>query len=219
LTMTMTMLSSWLSLSSALLLLVRSVEGGNAQFNPVESIFGGGLFPRKASASTSNATFNPLMEDPNAPTPEEREAEREARRLRQKERNAKVKETMKYMRPDTSSPQVEKLSEEEIQEHPELRNLAWGRSSSNAASFVDPGEDYDMWQQAYRMLGGFIDCDHHQDGDDSHDSGDNSDGVSGCSRWMLWAAVSFIYLAVMEDEKVKGMSRLTYVDSFLCVVH
>jgi hypothetical protein len=126
---------------------------------------------------------------------------------------------MKYMRPDTSSSEVEKLSEEEIQEHPALRNLGWGRSSSNAAQFVDPGEDYDMWQQAYRMLGGFIDCDHAQDGDGSGDGGSGDGGGSGCSRWMLWAAVSFIYLKVMEDEKVKGMSRLTYVDSFLCVVH
>jgi hypothetical protein len=211
--LTMMMLSSWLSLSSALLLLVRSVEGGNAQFNPVESMFGGTFLQRKAAASPRNFTFSSLMEDPNAPTPEEREAEREARRLRQRERNAKVKETMKYMRPDTSSSQVEKLSEEEIQEHPALRNLGWGRSSSNATQFVDPGEDYDMWQQAYRMLGGFIDCDHAQDGD----GGSGDGGVSGCSRWMLWAAVSFIYLRVMEDEKVKGMSRLTYLDSFILV--
>ena len=40
------------------------------------------------------------------------------------------------------------------------------------------------------MLGGFIDCDHSKS-QGSHDSGENNnDGSGGCSRWMMWAAVS-----------------------------
>ena len=40
------------------------------------------------------------------------------------------------------------------------------------------------------MLGGFIDCDNHKDGG----SGDQNGGGDGaCSRWMMWAAVSYSF--------------------------
>ena len=179
--MTMKVLSSCLSA----LTLFSSVEGF-VQFNPIESLFSGSLMEGR---KTFNATTR-LQRDPYAPTPEEREAERVARRARMRERNSRVKEAMKYMRPDT----VEKLTDEEMETleetHPNLRKLGWG--SNRAFEFADPGDDYDMWQQAYRMLGGFIDCDHQKDGD-SHDSGDGGGGGGdgkACSRWMLWASVS-----------------------------
>jgi hypothetical protein len=180
----MMMLSSWLSVSSALLLL-NVVEGGKVQFNPVETLFGNGFVPKR------NVNATRFEKDPFAPTPEERAAEREARRLRQRERNTRMKEAMKYIRPD----KVEKVSQEDLEalseDHPSLRELGWGyNKQDNSVQFADPGDDYDMYQQAYRMLGGFIDCDHDQDGDGSgdNDSGDDSDGA--CSRWMLWASVS-----------------------------
>lgn len=50
--------------------------------------------------------------------------------------------------------------------------------------FANPGSEIDQWAQAYRMLGGFIDCDHSKG--DSNDSGDGE--KDGCSRWMMWAA-------------------------------
>jgi hypothetical protein len=47
------------------------------------------------------------------------------------------------------------------------------------------------------MLGGFIDCDHGQDGSgsgDNNNNGGNNNGDETCSRWMMWAAVSlFIF--------------------------
>ena len=53
-----------------------------------------------------------------------------------------------------------------------------------------PGRTADKWQQAYRFLGGFIDCDHGWS-DGSHDSGDQQGRDNGaCSRWMMWASVS-----------------------------
>jgi len=135
-----------------------------------------------------NAT-KALMMDPFAPTPEERKAEREARRQRHRERNEKMKEAMKYIKPN----KIERVSEEELNSNPALRKLGWGNgnSKSNAVQYADPGDDYDMWQQAYRMLGGFIDCDHKKDQDGSHDDGDNNNDNgddNSCSRWMMWAS-------------------------------
>lgn len=165
------------------------------QFNPIESLFSGGSVP--GASSQVNATR--LKRDPHAPTPEQREAERAARRQRMRERNERVKEAMKFIRPDPGA--VEKFPEEDleelVQDHPSLRKLGWGgfSGSGNTINYADPGDDYDMWQQAYRMLGGFIDCDHQKSESDSHDSGDNDDNDDGgdsdqaCSRWMLWAAV------------------------------
>ena len=79
----------------------------------------------------------------------------------------------------------------------ESRQLSWfGGSGAGAYSsgvLADPTEYYDKWAQAYRMLGGYIDCDHDKS-DGSHDSGDNNNNGGGeqdsaCSRWMLWASV------------------------------
>eukprot|EP00980_Cylindrotheca_fusiformis_P023004 scaffold10027_cov142-Cylindrotheca_fusiformis.AAC.1 len=128
--------------------------------------------------------------DPFAPSPEERAAERQARRRRMKERNERVKEIFKNVQPD----HLEKVPEEDLDslDSSTRRQLGWGSSSGGELSyFVDPGEDYDMWSQAYRMLGGYIDCDNKKEDDGSNDGG-NGDGDNGgaCSRWMMWAAVS-----------------------------
>jgi hypothetical protein len=143
--------------------------------------------------------FIPLK-DPFAPTPEEREAERLARRERARERQAKVAEAMKKVRPPPE--QMQRVSDEELEvlrrDHPEFREL-WGSGSSkskNLIQYADPGQDYDMWSQAYRMLGGFIDCDHQKSqgsGDHNEEGGGNNNAGNNqaCSRWMMWAAVSF----------------------------
>lgn len=169
-------------------LLLATVDGSLVQFNPIESLFSGSLMSASMSVNSTH-----LMRDPYAPTPEEREAEREARRARMRERNQRVQEAMKRMRPET----VERISADELatlqEENPSLRKLSWSfGGSDNAIPYVDPGDDYDMWQQAYRMLGGFIDCDHAKS-QGSHDSGNNNNNNAnqqGCSRWMLWASVS-----------------------------
>ena len=194
----MMMLSSWLSITAALTLLdlPASVEGGafatssSSQFNPVEDLFKNGGLLSGRKQKMMNATSKPLMMDPFGPTPEEREAERDARRNRQRERKARMKEAMEYIQPDVDK--VEKVSEEELNSNPAFRNLNWvtGGSGGQAVEYADPGDDYDMWQQAYRMLGGFIDCD-HQKSEGSGDNGNNDDGdVQACSRWMMWASVS-----------------------------
>lgn len=172
----------------------------NTRFQPVETVLredaggGGWLQPDgmpKSKKMTARSNRTRFEMDPNAPTPEEREAERQARILRHRERNARAKETLHRMGPGRNAEMVpeEKLS-------PNLRRELWGNKQSSSVQFANPGDDYDMWQQAYRMLGGFIDCDHHKDEDGSHDNEDRDGdgGQQGCSRWMLWAAVSFSLL-------------------------
>lgn len=81
------------------------------------------------------------------------------------------------------------------------RSLGWwgGGSTVTAGSSVavsedvlaDPTQEYDKWAQAYRMLGGFIDCDHSKEEERHHsqdqDQNQNKDTVA-CSRWMMWAS-------------------------------
>ena len=171
-------------------LLLKTVDGGSVQFNPIENLFSG-IFLQTGQESTNTTTTGRLFPDPHAPTPEEREAERVSRRERMRERNERVKEAIKYIRPDT----VERVSDEDFEriqdEHPSLRKLGWAQWNDKTIKYADPGEDYDMWSQAYRMLGAFIDCDHKIEQGGSHDNNNNNDGDDqSCSRWMLWASVS-----------------------------
>ena len=178
------------------------------RFNPIENLFQPLARPQQqqqqqqqqqnesSNSNKSKAKPELIFDDLNAPTVEEREAEREARMERNRQRRTKVVDAMKKVRPDTSK--IEKVSSEELEklseEHPkEFRKLWGGRSGNgeNLIQYADPGDDYDMWQQAYRMLGGFIDCDHQKSegsGDNGGGSGDGDD--EACSRWMMWASVS-----------------------------
>lgn len=144
------------------------------------------------SEKTNKAVEQPLfIIDHDGSTFEKREADRLARKERNRQRREKVVDAMKKIRPDLST--VEKITVEELDKlseyHPKEFRKLWGGQSNgngNMIEYADPGADYDMWQQAYRMLGGFIDCDHQK----SEGSGDNSgDGDSeACSRWMMWAS-------------------------------
>jgi hypothetical protein len=78
-----------------------------------------------------------------------------------------------------------------------------GRSSSGYSStsdggsvlynltsqFADSSQEYSQYSTAYRMLGGYIDCDHaREDSGDGGSGDDNGGGTAGCARWMMWAA-------------------------------
>lgn len=189
------------SLAPALLLAVPNVVGGasassstttTSQFNPIESLFSM-FMPQQQATMSRNATFGTgKVLDPFAPTAEDQAAERQARKRRMRERNERVKEAFKNIQPKS----VEKVSKEQLDklDSPTLRKLGWRNGGNNGETsyFVDPGEDYDMWSQAYRMLGGYIDCDNNQGEGGSHDDGDGGEG-GACSRWMMWAAVSFFF--------------------------
>jgi len=167
-----------------------STSSSGSRFNPIESLFQ----PIQKSQDEKQNFQIPHGPDSRGPTPEEREKERLDRRERNRQRRANVAEAMKKTRPDASN--LEKLSVEEVnnlsEKHPQEFRKLWGGSGGSDASLIsyaDPGDDYDMWQQAYRMLGGFIDCDHQKSEGSGDGSGDGGgDNGEACSRWMMWAS-------------------------------
>ena len=141
------------------------------------------------------------------PSKEESTKRKRERSRRMKERRERAQAKIRNMKPHSK---VEKMTSDDmgrvrdraLKDDPELKQPQnqWLRrvSSSNDPYTIpylaNPGEEYDWWAQAYRMLGGFIDCDHNQDGNSHSNSGDGGDG-DGCSRWMMWASVSNSHLS------------------------
>mmetsp|Transcript_16430 Transcript_16430/g.35517 ORF Transcript_16430/g.35517 Transcript_16430/m.35517 type:complete len:643 (+) Transcript_16430:331-2259(+) len=83
---------------------------------------------------------------------------------------------------------------ESQQQQEDLGRKLWGNGGNGnpyepAGGLAEETNYYDKWSQAYRFLGGYIDCSHSWGGG-SQDSGDNNGGEGGgaCSRWMMWAA-------------------------------
>ena len=151
------------------------------------------------------------------------------------ERKRRAAENMRNFSPEHGT--AERLSAEEInrlvnrakETDPEgklpqnqwIRRMAWydfGGIGDGVPSdykpyddgYADPGYDWPMWAQAYRMLGGFIDCDWQQGEDEPGQAGQqggrkrrtkqngeerdlSGDGTEdACGRWMMWAAVSSV---------------------------
>lgn len=65
-------------------------------------------------------------------------------------------------------------------------------SKYNKNIFADPYQEYDMWDQAFRMLGGYIDCDPNemveQNSHDNRRAKSGDDQGNGCTRWVIWAS-------------------------------
>lgn len=119
----------------------------------------------------------------------------EETKQRKKERRRATLESVRNKLPRVPKGKLEAVDAETVEKlSQQHRHLNWfsGNGGSNAYSsgvYVDPSQYYDKWAQAYRMLGGFIDCDHDMS-ENSGDSGDGNDGGNtACSRWMMWAAV------------------------------
>lgn len=146
----------------------------------------------------NNMTIEDIRRNLKYLDPEKLELDREARMERQRTRREKARQKIASISPDISS--MQRLSKEEWdkaaqEDHPWVRRAGWNSNSNydpySNAGLADPSQQYDKWQQAYRMLGGFIDCDHPKVSN-NHKSGDNQQnqdaGTVGCSRWMMWAA-------------------------------
>lgn len=120
--------------------------------------------------------------------------EKTRRKDRMKQRRMKAQEVFQRL-PQPSPGQLERLTEEEVSNlRKKERDLNWFSTNVDtdpysASILADPSQEYDKWAQAYRMLGGFIDCDHKKDGD-HHSQDNNKNDGKACSRWMMWAAVS-----------------------------
>ena len=136
------------------------------------------------------------------PTFVELEQQQEERLKRSKERRDQARKKIASLQPDIS--QLERLTKEELEsltedeeDHPWIRRAGWRGDDYSAYSLnmADPSKSYDRWSQAYRMLGGFIDCDHTKTQKNDHNKNNNNgqnqqQQGTGCSRWMMWAAVS-----------------------------
>jgi hypothetical protein len=136
-----------------------------------------------------------IMRNFRAQVEEERNKNRMQDRRAASDKAKRVFEKLSREQPKAGS--IERVSEEEWKEidaRQKERGLGWfgdSGSSNNpysSSTLADPGAYYDKWAQAYRMLGGFIDCDHSKS-DSSHDNGNNNGNGGACSRWMMWAAV------------------------------
>lgn len=152
---------------------------------------------RKDAPPSKNFTEQ-LLKLQRGPSREEINEELKARKQRAKERSERAREKLKRSQPEglhrMTKEEVDKLSE---QDHPFMRRASWGNGGGSGSwgDFLeDPSQEYDKWQQAYRFLGGYIDCDHDMSqGSGSGDNNNNDgDGQTACSRWMIWAAVSII---------------------------
>lgn len=133
--------------------------------------------------------------------------EKSRRKDRMKERRMKAQKAFQKL-PQPSPGQLERLTEEELSNLRKKndRDLNWFGSNVDtdpysASILADPSQEYDKWAQAYRMLGGFIDCDHKKDGGGHHSNDNNKNDDKACSRWMMWAAVS-IYWTMLRDHVV-----------------
>jgi hypothetical protein len=155
-------------------------------------VFAEGMFVRREGGQNLTVELLKLKRGPSL----NMEEETNARRERVRERSERARRKLAFYKPDPD--QVTRMTKEEIdkisdEDHPWMRGLGWGSGSSSeyADFFADPTESYDKWAQAYRMLGGYIDCDHQKDGDDHHSGDNNQEESNGnaCSRWMIWAAV------------------------------
>lgn len=166
-----------------------------------------------------------LFNNPRIPqTSGEREDYRLKRHRRMEERKLKAKETMKEILHDPQrymSDKAELVSEEEIEllkddlvkSNPNLdkeqHRWLWNNDRSNSDGphstkyYADPGQSYDEWQQAYRMLGAFILCNQNENGSYQLYQGNGNGNGNGhnrhlgegennqqCVRWVMWAAVS-----------------------------
>mmetsp|Transcript_4206 Transcript_4206/g.8025 ORF Transcript_4206/g.8025 Transcript_4206/m.8025 type:complete len:610 (+) Transcript_4206:472-2301(+) len=174
-----------------------------------------------SSSSSSSSGSDGLEEDDDTEsagagttlprTPEEKHRYQLLKSKRMAERRERARKVIAKHRPEPG--QLHRMSPDEIrrvygnavkedpaleqQNHKWLRGLGGGNGGyyygSHVPNFLAPVDQYyDPWAQAYRMLGGYIDCDHAKDnghgGSHDNNKNQNQNNQNTCSRWMMWAA-------------------------------
>lgn len=205
-----------LSLSLAAVALSPLVEATSVTREVVNQ----GPGPFRSQPSPQKNFTEEILKLHRGPTQEELDEELKARKQRARERSERAREKLSRHQPENikrmTKEQVNKLNQEE---HPWMRRAAWGSSSSGAwADFLeDPSQEYDKWAQAYRFLGGYIDCDHNQgEGSGSGDNNNDDDGQTACSRWMIWAAVRMLEHCLYAPQQPQCADTILLL--VLCVV-
>ena len=183
--------------------------------------------PRKPSSrrDATNSTEDPFwrLEQYKEFRRQAAEARKNRYKLSRQERQKKARDFAKKL-PKVPQGKMERVSPEELEEiEQKQRGLNWwgsGSATSDAYSssvLIDPSQYYDKWAQAYRMLGGFVDCDHAKSGDSHDDNNGNGNGNGNgdaCSRWMLWAAVRICHWTMKRKKciqsKILTSKQLSY---------
>lgn len=145
--------------------------------------------------------------DPKVPpkTQEEMDQLRIERKRRIEERREKAKEKIREIfdnpleyKTDSavkmSDQEFESMRKDILRDDPNLEReesrLLWNKSNQNSHSLADPFAYYDTWAQAYRMLGIYIECSNAGDQRYYYYKNNNNKDDEGCSRYVVWAAVS-----------------------------
>ena len=120
----------------------------------------------------------------------QREQQSQERLERTREQRERAREKIATATPNDDS-QLVRLTTAEVdryskQDQPWLRRVSSSGSNWHLAS---PGTTYEPWQQAYRTLGAFIDCDHSKSSYQNRHNFNYNVNSNGCSRWMMWASV------------------------------
>ena len=120
-----------------------------------------------------------------------REQQTQERLQRTRKQRERAREKIATTTPNDDS-QLVRLTTEEVdkykeQDQPWLRRVS--SSSCNNWHLASPGTIYEPWQQAYRTLGAFIDCDHRKSSYQNRHNFNYNVNSNGCSRWMMWASV------------------------------
>lgn len=136
-------------------------------------------------------------------------------RMQQQRETARDKIREMMDNPQLYSQSPERLSEEEMsnlekeairddpnferKENRWLRNRKYNEEDFEYSSLADPGQYYDVWAQAYRMLGVYINCKksvssdgwsgYYRYGNNNRNNNNNNDDEDGCQRWVIWASV------------------------------
>ena len=142
-------------------------------------------------------TTNPFL----AISAEALDRERHERRQRMRERRERARRILAQSPPPPPE-QLERVDAQYLRRHLSWFSSTDGGTSNSLNNLADPSQSYDKWSQAYRMLGGMIDCDHDKDQGSNHggkngNNGQNKEGA--CSRWMLWAAVGSDFIRLKHD--------------------
>jgi hypothetical protein len=231
----------WITTLILTLLSVEATDGGQKTIATINKFTKGRLEGSMMNASTtkrgqrvksslSNTTDAMSSSSEQDDSLDKRYRIEEIQRSIQREIKDKVKQEKKRARellkklPQPRGIDLERVSADEFERmslQQKERGLSWfgdgSSSSTNGASvsasvLSDPSQFYDKWAQAYRMLGGFIDCDHDKSNNNDHHSGDNNNQQqqnqqkTACSRWMVWASVSFAGLK--EFPRIQGSNHV-----------
>ena len=201
-----------------LFLIISLLKLGDVSCTTSRSYSTKNVFDVEKSSSTQEVhTFRSSEHKLPNPIPQtehevKKEKIRKSHRMREQRERArqKIRDMMENPH-EYSTDSTERMSEEELEslrrdmtkddpklEKPENR---WLRSRSGKVNpfespvFYTAAGYHDKWAQAYRMLGLYIECSNPLDTWSYYNKNNNNNKSKGCKRWVIWAAVSKMFIS------------------------